>query len=71
MLVALAFTLLTQRSDDIAESTQALVDALRLLQSVLITRGAALLEPLAAREIDEVQAALTRLARERIFAADA
>ena len=71
MLVALAFTLLAQRSDNIAKSTQALVDALRLLQSVLIARGAALLEPLTTREIDEVQAALARLARERIFTADA
>ena len=68
MLVALAFTLLAQRGNNIAKSTQALVDALRLLQSVLITRGAALLEPLATREIDEVQTALARLACERIFA---
>lgn len=71
MLIALALALLAQRSDNVPKRTQALVDALRLLQPVLIARCPALLESLAAREVDKVQAALARLTRECVLAADA
>ena len=70
MLVAL-FALLSKRGNNVPKRTQALINALRLPQPLLIAPRAALLQPLAPRKVDEVQAALAALARERVLAADA
>jgi hypothetical protein len=70
VLVALV-ALLPKRSDDISERAEALIDILRLPQTILVPPSAARVEPLAAGEVDEVQRALTHLAGVRVGAADA
>ena len=70
MLVAL-LALLSKRSDDVSKRAQALVDVLRLPQTVLVPPCAARVQPLAAGEVDQVQRALAHLARVRVRAADA
>ena len=71
MLVALPFALLAKSRNHITQRTQTLVDILRLAQAVLVARRAAFLQALAAREVDEVQAAFAGLARERVLAPNA
>ena len=71
MLIALPLALLAQRSNNVPQRTQALINALRLPQPLHIAPRTALLQPLAPRKVDEVQAALAALARERVLAADA
>jgi hypothetical protein len=63
-------TLLPERSDNISERAQALINVLRLPQAVLVLPSAARVEPLAAGEIDEVQRAHAYLAGVRVGAAD-
>ena len=71
MLIRLPLSLLSQRRNHIAQRAQALVDILRLPQPILIVRSATLLETLAARKVNEVEAALACLAREHVLAHDA
>ena len=70
MLVAL-LALLPKRSDDISERAEALIDILRLPQTILVLPSTARVEPLTAGEVDEVQRALAHLAGVRVGAADA
>lgn len=70
MLLALALTLLSQRSNNIAQGTQALVDALCLLQSVLVRPRSALFQPLATSQVDQIEAAITGFTRDRVLARD-
>ena len=69
MLVALV-ALLPERGDDVSERAEALINILRLPQTLLVLPGAARVEPLAAGEVDEVKRALAHLASERVSAAD-
>jgi len=55
MLITLPIPLLTQRGNNISESTQALVDILRLFQPILVIPSSALLEPFRTSEIDKVE----------------
>ena len=55
MLVALSVSFLTQCGDNISKSTQTPVDILRLLQSILVIPGSALLQSFRTSEIDKVE----------------
>ena len=55
MLVAFPVSLLTQRSDNVPEGTQTLVDVLRFFQPIFVVPSPALLKSLRTSEIDEVQ----------------
>ena len=61
-----ALLALAQRTDDVAETAEAAVDVLRLLEA--IARAAGMAEAFAAGEIDEVEGALALLARDGILA---
>ena len=62
MFVSLTLTFLTQGSNDISKSTQALVDVLRFSQSVLIISCTTLLQPLTSGQVDKVETTFARLA---------
>ena len=62
MLVALALTLLAESSNNITQSAETFVDALRLLESVFVVASTALLQAFAASKIDQIQATFARLA---------
>ena len=55
MLVALPVALLTQRSNNISEGTQTLIDVLRLFQPIFVVPSPALLKSFRTSEIDEVE----------------
>ena len=70
MLIVLAVILLTESCDDVSKSTEALIDVLRLLEAALVVIHATLVEALAIRQINEVQAALACRACCRVPAAN-
>src|SRR6266849_2420178 len=63
--------LLSKRSDDISQRTQALIDILRLPQPFFMLPSPARIQPLAASKVDKIQRAFAYLAGVRVRAADA
>lgn len=70
MFIAL-LALLSKRSDDISQRTQALIDTLRLPQPFFMLPSPAGVQPLAASKIDQIQRAFAHLASVCVRATDA